>query len=182
MINGSFVFGMDGDDPSVFPRTVEWAVSRGLQTATFHILTPYPGTTLERRLTAEGRITTRDWDRYDTRHAVFTPAGMTAAELEAGHRRAYKEFYGWANIAAAAFAHGDLREHARHLAYTTGWKKLEPVWDRAIRGGRVHRFLPLLETILDSFGSDGGAMPQRPRAGRERAPAPARPSRPAPQA
>ena len=48
MINGAFVFGMDADDPSVFPRTVEWAVSRGLQTATFHILTPYPGTTLER--------------------------------------------------------------------------------------------------------------------------------------
>ena len=154
MINGSFVFGMDGDDASVFPRTVEWAVSRGLQTATFHILTPYPGTALERRLTAEGRITSRDWDRYDTRHAVFRPARMSAAELEAGHRRAYREFYGWSNVAAAAFSHGDLREHVRHLAYTTGWKKLEPVWDLAIRSGTVHRFLPLLEAVLGQGQSE----------------------------
>src|ERR1044071_5862087 len=35
MVNGSFVFGMDGDDPSVFERTVEWAVSQGIETATF---------------------------------------------------------------------------------------------------------------------------------------------------
>lgn len=26
MVNGSFVFGMDGDDDSVFERTVEWAI------------------------------------------------------------------------------------------------------------------------------------------------------------
>src|SRR6187455_1134945 len=40
MINGSFVFGMDGDDESVFERTVEWAVNHAIETATFHILTP----------------------------------------------------------------------------------------------------------------------------------------------
>ena len=28
MINGSFVFGMDDDDETVFDRTVEWAVGR----------------------------------------------------------------------------------------------------------------------------------------------------------
>jgi radical SAM superfamily enzyme YgiQ (UPF0313 family) len=42
MINGSFVFGMDADDGSVFERTVEWAIGQGIETATFHVLTPYP--------------------------------------------------------------------------------------------------------------------------------------------
>ncbi len=37
MINGSFVFGLDGDDPDVFRRTVDWAVENGITTATFHI-------------------------------------------------------------------------------------------------------------------------------------------------
>src|SRR5215467_9724682 len=46
MINGSFVFGMDGDDGEVFDRTVDWAIERGIETATFHVLTPYPGTAL----------------------------------------------------------------------------------------------------------------------------------------
>jgi len=41
MVNGSFVFGMDNDDESVFDRTVDWAVSQGIETATFHIMTPY---------------------------------------------------------------------------------------------------------------------------------------------
>src|SRR4029078_3961544 len=65
MINGSFVFGMDADDPSVFERTVEWAIEQGIETATFHILTPYPSTALHQRLTAQQRITVHDWDRYD---------------------------------------------------------------------------------------------------------------------
>ena len=73
MINGSFVFGMDGDDPSVFERTVEWAIEQGIETATFHILTPYPGTALYRRIADQGRLTVHDWDLYDTRHTVFQP-------------------------------------------------------------------------------------------------------------
>jgi len=39
----------------------------------------------------------------------------------------------------------------RHLAYTAGWKKMEPIWDIAIRHGHVHRMLPLLEIILADF-------------------------------
>ena len=54
MINGSFVFGMDADDGSVFERTVEWAIEHGIETATFHILTPYPGTALYRRMVGAG--------------------------------------------------------------------------------------------------------------------------------
>src|SRR5438477_7533897 len=85
MINGSFVFGMDGDDGSVFARTVEWAIEQGIETATFHILTPYPGTALYRRISDQGRLTVHDWDLYDTRHAVFRPAQMSADQLECGY-------------------------------------------------------------------------------------------------
>ena len=50
MINGSFVFGMDDDDETVFDRTVQWAIEQGIETATFHILTPYPSTALYQRM------------------------------------------------------------------------------------------------------------------------------------
>ncbi len=102
MINGSFVFGMDGDDPTVFDRTVDWAVTHGIETATFHILTPYPGTALHQRMSMQRRITTTDWDLYDTRHAVFTPAQMTGEQLEQGYWRAYRDFYRWGAIARGA--------------------------------------------------------------------------------
>ena len=62
MVNGSFVFGMDHDDESVFARTVEWAVRQGIETATFHILTPYPGTALYDRMLAQRRILHWRWE------------------------------------------------------------------------------------------------------------------------
>jgi radical SAM superfamily enzyme YgiQ (UPF0313 family) len=157
MVNGSFVFGMDEDDEAVFDRTVEWAVAQGIETATFHILTPYPGTRLHARMEAQGRITTRDWNLYDTRHAVFRPARMTAGALEAGYWRAYREFYGWSAIFRAVRTKPTIAGQLRHLTYTGGWKKLEPLWDWVIRAKRVASFLPVLETVLEGGG-------QRPKA------------------
>jgi radical SAM superfamily enzyme YgiQ (UPF0313 family) len=148
MVNASFVFGMDEDDPSVFDRTVEWAIRQGVETATFHILTPYPGTALHARLLAQDRLLTSDWDLYDTRHAVFQPARMSPAELEAGYWRAYREFYRWGSILRGAGAHQLLAERTRHLLYTAGWKKFEPVWDWVIRAQRLPDFRGLLERIL----------------------------------
>ena len=148
MINGSFVFGMDGDDRSVFRRTVDWAIAHGIETATFHILTPYPGTALHQRLAAAGRITVHDWDLYDTRHAVFTPARMTGAQLEAGYWQAYRDFYRWGAIVRGAATHDTWRSGVRHAAYAAGWKKFEPLWDLIIRAKRAGAMLPVLEAIL----------------------------------
>src|SRR5580765_8386858 len=153
MINGSFVFGMDGDDADVFERTVEWAIEQGIETATFHILTPYPSTALHQRLSAQGRITVHDWDLYDTRHTVFRPARMSAEELERGYWRAYRDFYRWGSIARGAAAHGNVVGGLRHAAYAAGWKKFEPLWDFVIRAKRAGAMLPLLEMILSEFGT-----------------------------
>jgi len=149
MVNGSFVFGMDEDDASVFDRTVAWAVGQGIETATFHILTPYPGTALFKRMQAAGRIRHRDWDLYDTRHVVYETRGMRADELEAGYWRAYRDFYRWGSILRGAWAKEEWSGRLRHLAYAAGWKKFEPLWDLAIRARRVAHMLPILETVLD---------------------------------
>lgn len=148
MINASFVFGMDHDDEDVFERTVEWAIQQGIETATFHILTPYPGTGLHQRLSAGGRITSQDWDLYDTRHAVFRPAGMSAESLEAGYWQAYRDFYAWGSILRGAGSHQNWDKRLRHLLYAAGWKKFEPWWDWVIRLQRAGNFRPLLEALL----------------------------------
>jgi radical SAM superfamily enzyme YgiQ (UPF0313 family) len=157
MVNGSFVFGMDHDGPDVFERTVEWAISQGVETATFHILTPYPDTALYQRMESQGRLLHRDWDLYDTRHVVFRPARLDPAALEAGYWWAYREFYRWSSILRAASTKDSFRGRLRHVAYAGGWKKFEPFWDVAIRTGQVLRLLPFLEAILTGFGE------QRPR-------------------
>ena len=148
MINGSFVFGMDGDDPSVFDATAEWAVKNGIETATFHILTPYPGTALYTRMARERRILHNNWDLYDMRHAVFQPGKIDPATLERGYWRAYKKFYQWSSIFKAAATKKSFIGRLRHLAYTGGWKKAEPLWGFIIRHKQIKRMIPALENIL----------------------------------
>ncbi len=151
MINGSFVYGMDGDAASVFDRTVDWAVSRGIETATFHILTPYPGTALYQRMHEAGRLLHSDWDLYDTRHVVHRPARMSATELEEGYWRSYERFYQWSSIWRGAATKPGLAAGARHFAYAAGWKKFEPMWDLVIRARRVMHLRPALERVLAGF-------------------------------
>jgi radical SAM superfamily enzyme YgiQ (UPF0313 family) len=152
MVNASFVFGMDSDDASVFKRTVDWAVENSVETATFHILTPYPGTRLYQRMAKESRLLHSDWDRYDTRHVVFQPKRMTQSELENGYWQAYRDFYRWGAIVRGAAVKPTMRGKARHVAYAAGWKKFEPLWDMVIRAKRAGQALPLLEAILSGFG------------------------------
>lgn len=153
MVNASFVFGMDEDGPSVFERTVDWALREGIETATFHILTPYPGTAFHDRMHRAGRIISTDWNRYDTRHAVFQPARMNVEQLESGYRWAYQQFYSWESIFQSACVQPGFHERMRHLAYTGGWKKFEPFWDMIIRHRELRRLLPFLESILSGFNS-----------------------------
>jgi len=55
-VNGSFVVGFDGDRRDTFTSLAQWIDAVSLECATFHILTPYPGTPLFRQLETEGRL------------------------------------------------------------------------------------------------------------------------------
>jgi len=151
MINGSFVFGMDDDDEDVFRRTVDWAIEHGMTTATFHVQTPYPGTRLFARMEAEGRIVTRDWDLYDTRHVVYRPARLTPEALKAGYDWAYREFYRWSSIARGSLSHGSVKHQIKHFFYAAGWKKFERLWDLVIRVRQLRAMTPLLEGVLSKI-------------------------------
>ncbi len=153
-INGSFVFGLDYDTKDTFKRTVAWGIENAITTATYHILTPYPGTRQFSRLEAAGRITSYDWSRYDTRTVVYRPIGLSPEELEEGYRWAYKEFYKWCNIVRACSNNPSPSASLSHFFYTGGWKKFEGIWNFLIRIGALNRMLPLLEQLLSHGQED----------------------------
>jgi radical SAM superfamily enzyme YgiQ (UPF0313 family) len=155
MINGSFVFGMDDDGEDVFRRTVDWAIENGVTTATFHIQTPYPGTKLYTRMEADKRITTTNWDRYDTRHVVYQPARLTPQALKEGYDWAYREFYRWPSISRASLSHGSLKHQAKHFCYAAGWKKFEAAWNMVIRARQLRHMTPVLEAVLSKVTAAG---------------------------
>jgi radical SAM superfamily enzyme YgiQ (UPF0313 family) len=97
-VNGSFVLGFDHDHPDVFQKTVDWIEEQRLQCATFHILTPYPGTPLFARLQSEGRLLHQDWRLYDTSHVVFRPRHMTPEQLAEGYAWCYRRLFSHRSI------------------------------------------------------------------------------------
>lgn len=94
------MFGFDGDDRTIFERTLAFLERTCVDVATVSMMVPMPGTPVFRRLEAEGRILTRDWSRYDgKRHCVFRPMRMTPEELVAGTEWVARRFYSLRSIA-----------------------------------------------------------------------------------
>lgn len=98
-LQGCFVFGLDHDGPDVFLKTAEFAVQAGIDLPRFAIVTPFPNTALYKRLQAEGRILTQNWELYDGQHVVFRPAKLSIDELQEGTEQAWKHAYSFRSIA-----------------------------------------------------------------------------------
>lgn len=107
---GLFVLGLDGDTPAVFENTWDFVRHSELDSVSFTIMTPYPGTELRRDYEAQGRLLADEpWSKYDTSHVVFQPKQMTVEQLRRGYdwicRRAY---------APLAMANRGVRALRRH--------------------------------------------------------------------
>jgi radical SAM superfamily enzyme YgiQ (UPF0313 family) len=143
-VNGSFVFGFDHDDPEVFSRTIEWIEQRRLECATFHILTPYPGTPLFAKLESEGRILHRNWSLYDTAHVVFRPLRMTVEQLQEGYSSSYQQLFTYRSIWRRRPR--DYPAVLPYLAMSCLYKKSNRFWRFLIRRRLVAKaWRPLVE-------------------------------------
>jgi radical SAM superfamily enzyme YgiQ (UPF0313 family) len=143
-VNGSFVLGFDDDRRDVFAMTAQWIEENRLECATFHILTPYPGTPLFRQMEMEGRILHRDWSLYDTAHVVFRPKHMTPDELAQGYGWLYQRLFSHASIWRRRPA--DWRAVAPYLAMSYLYKRSNRIWHWLIKRELVHAvWRPLVE-------------------------------------
>jgi radical SAM superfamily enzyme YgiQ (UPF0313 family) len=98
LIEGSFILGLDTDDRSVFERTLAFAKDNKLAVASWGILTPYPGTPLQKRLIEENRIISYDWRLYTCGRTVFKPKNMTVEQLQEGLDWCWYQFYSYPSI------------------------------------------------------------------------------------
>ncbi len=100
-VYGTFIFGYDADTAATFTHTVALAKEAGLYIAAFNHLTPFPGTPLYDRLESAGRLRFERWwldDGYSYNTIPFTPAGMSADELQRQCVEARRQFYAWSSI------------------------------------------------------------------------------------
>jgi radical SAM superfamily enzyme YgiQ (UPF0313 family) len=130
-VNGSFVLGFDHDRPDIFERTARWIEENRLECATFHILTPYPGTPLFRQMESQGRLLHRNWTLYDTAHVVFRPARMSVEELEQGYQWCYRRLFSHRSIWARRPK--DAAAILPYLAMSYLYKRSNFLWHLLIR-------------------------------------------------
>jgi radical SAM superfamily enzyme YgiQ (UPF0313 family) len=105
-VQGTFMFGFDTDDASIFETTVQRVIDLKVDIPRYSILTPYPGTRLYGRLLAEKRLLSFNWQDYDTMHVVFQPAKMSPEELYYGFKKAYRETFKTSYIVRRTFSLG----------------------------------------------------------------------------
>jgi len=143
-VNGSFVLGFDHDRPDVFETTVAWIEQQRLECATFHILTPYPGTPLFEQMEREGRLLHKQWELYDTGHVVFQPKQMTPAELATGYAWCYRRLFSHRSIWRRRPR--DWRSVPPYLAMSYLYKRSNLFWYLLIRHRLTHLvWQPLVE-------------------------------------
>jgi radical SAM superfamily enzyme YgiQ (UPF0313 family) len=100
-ICGSFVFGFDEDDPSVFEETVSFSIQTKLFSAIFMILTPYPETPFYHRIKNEGRLVQDQWwllKNPEDSAPHFLPKKMSGQVLREGWKKAWEEFNSFPSI------------------------------------------------------------------------------------
>lgn len=103
MITGFFMFGFDFDTPEVFEKTLEKIYEWDLDEVSFSVITPYPGTRLFDRFEKEGRITCRDWSRYEEGKVNYKPHGISDTQIIEGIRKIAKDYYSIPNIIKRSF-------------------------------------------------------------------------------
>jgi radical SAM superfamily enzyme YgiQ (UPF0313 family) len=136
-VNGSFVLGFDEDRKDVFEKLAAWIEANRMECATFHILTPYPGTPLFRQMEREGRILHRDWTKYDTANVVFQPKHMTPDELQSGYDWLYRKLFSTASIWRRR--PGEFSAVLPYLAMSFLYKRSNRFWHLLIKYRLVHK-------------------------------------------
>lgn len=98
-VKADFMVGFDSDDASIFHKMASFIQKSKLDGVGLSLMTPFPGTPFFKEMEEQGRLLHRDWEKYDTAHIVFQPAGMTPQELHQGFIWLYKRVLSYRSIA-----------------------------------------------------------------------------------
>lgn len=110
-IMGAFVFGLDGDDASIFDQTLDFVYDTGIDYIVANVIQPYPGTGTFRAALAGNDLLPwtecppdsdvamdYNWPLFDGAHVLIRPKGMTIDQLQEGYYYFLREAYSLTGI------------------------------------------------------------------------------------
>lgn len=92
-VSTEMIIGLDGDDSSVFRRTLDFVIDNEISAPRIHILTPVPGTPLYERLRRDGRLVSEDFRRFTGGQVVYRPMLLDPEELQAEYWKLYESVF-----------------------------------------------------------------------------------------
>lgn len=95
---GSFVLGGDDDDESIFEETANFIKETNIAFSMINIITPLPGSRLNKRLEEEGRILHKNWERYALESTSFIPRLMSDKTLTKNFKCLLYKVYSYKNL------------------------------------------------------------------------------------
>ncbi|MFQ5701561.1 MAG: B12-binding domain-containing radical SAM protein [Acidobacteriota bacterium] len=111
-VMGAFVFGLEGDTPSVFDETLEFIDKTGIDFVVANIIQPYPGTgTFQDAVATRSFLPWADrpadadvamdynWPLFDGAHVLIRPKGMSVEQLQEGYYYFLRSTYSLGGIA-----------------------------------------------------------------------------------
>ena len=108
LVIGSFIIGLDTDEPGIGQRIDAAARHYGLDAIIANNLTPLPGTRLWDKMETEGRIVANDfpedWQYYTLSFPVARHKHMSSADLFREKDDCMRAFYSYPRIAGRVFA------------------------------------------------------------------------------
>ncbi|HEY6101226.1 MAG TPA: radical SAM protein, partial [Anaeromyxobacter sp.] len=91
-VQTTFVFGIPGETYAEAQQTIDFACELSADMASFHALTPFPGTWLHDHAAELGTLSPELTD-YTYQGAAFVPHTLTREQIRALRQRAYRTFY-----------------------------------------------------------------------------------------
>ncbi len=91
-IDSAMLFGFDNHDKDIFKETLEFTLDIDLDVTHGVIPIPFPGTELYKSLEKEGRLTSKDWSKYDGSWLLYEHPNFTVMDLYKGTGWFEKEF------------------------------------------------------------------------------------------
>jgi anaerobic magnesium-protoporphyrin IX monomethyl ester cyclase len=89
-----FMLGLLGDTPTSLRRTIDFALELGPGVAKFHVMKPFPGTTVRAQLKERGLLIDEGYEALGIHlPPVHRLPGLEPDDLVAWQHRAYREFY-----------------------------------------------------------------------------------------
>ena len=92
VVFNTFVFGIPGETVAQAEKTIDFACRLNPDFASFHALTPFPGTLLHDMAKDHGTLAD-DLRDYTYQGAAFVPHTMTGKDIHSLRQRAYRRFY-----------------------------------------------------------------------------------------